>query len=423
MGQLLERRWTPTHQPGLPRRAREGCTYAAYVPDRLADLRLVIDAEVAADIADAEREILSLWARGHNLATIEALSQVLLRAEAVASSRIEGLEVGARRLARAEIARHEGWPMDDETAADVVGNVAAVRAAVERGGHAHDISVDDLHALHRTLLTGERQFTVGAARRVQNWIGGSACNPCGAEFVPPPHDEVDDLLTDLVDYVNGDDHPAVVQAAIAHAQFETIHPYADGNGRVGRALIHIVLTRRRLAMGPVLPISLALATQQWQYIAGLTAFRFIGDPGSPDAQDAVGSWLEVFASACRRAVDDAAWLVARYDELIAGYRDAIGPVRPHSTVAQLLARLGELPVLTVELAAARLDRSYEATNNAIGRLVDVGALSESTGGRRNRVFEARELLELVTNAERRLASSDADTRVSPPVRRVPHRPG
>jgi Fic family protein len=303
----------------------------------------------------------------------------------------------------------------------VVGNVAAVRAAIERGSQPNALAVDDLHALHSTLLAGDRRFPVGEPRQVQNWIGGSPYNPCSAEFVPPPHDKVPELLTDLVAYVNSDDHPPVVQAALAHAQFETIHPYVDGNGRVGRALVHIVLGRRGLAAGSVLPISLALATRQDEYIAGLTSFRFVGKWGTSDAMNAVGSWLEIFAAASRRAVDDARWLVAEYDNLIARYQSVLGPARPHSTVAELLARLGELPVLTVERAAAHLGRSYEAANNAIARLVEVGALRQSTVGRRNRVFEAIDLLELVTDAERRMASRDADTLGSPPVRRVPHR--
>jgi Fic family protein len=258
-------------------------------------------AEVAADVADAERQIASLPARGSGLATMEALSRFLLRAEAVASSRIEGLEIGARRLAHAEIAHREGWHIDDQTAKDVVGNVAAVRAAIERGSQPNALAVDDLHALHSTLLAGDRRFPVGEPRQVQNWIGGSPYNPCSAEFVPPPHDKVPELLTDLVAYVNSDDHPPVVQAALAHAQFETIHPYVDGNGRVGRALVHIVLGRRGLAAGSVLPISLALATRQDEYIAGLTSFRFIGRWGTSDAIEAVGSWLEIFAAACCRA--------------------------------------------------------------------------------------------------------------------------
>jgi hypothetical protein len=169
-------------------------------------------------------------------------------------------------------------------------------------------------------------------------------------------------------------------------------------------------------------VSLALATARRQYIAGLTAYRFVGDAGTAEANEAIGSWLEVFASACQRAVVDAQWLVERYDSLIDSYRASLGSVRPHSTVAELLERIGELPVLTVEHAAAHLGRSFEAANNAVTRLVEVGALTESTGGRRNRVFEARDLLELVTSAERRLASPGADTWASPPVRRVPHRP-
>lgn len=422
MGKLLRRRWIPPYTLSRSERSLQGCDYEAYVPDPLSGLALRIDGQVAADMADAERQVLALSTRGRSATRVGAVSQLLLIAEAVASSRIEGLEVDAPRLARAQVATLKRQPIDDDTAADVIGNVAAVRQAVEQGRRASRIVVDDLHDLHRTLLTGERQFTVGAARDVQNWIGTSPYNPCGADFVPPPPEMVDDLLDDLVAYVNSDDHPPLAQAAISHAQFETIHPYADGNGRVGRALIHIVLTRRGLTSGPVLPVSLALATTQRQYIAGLTAYRYLGDAGTVEANNAIGTWLELFASACRRAVADAEWLVERYESLIEGYGAALGSVRPHSTVSELLERIGEMPVLTVEHAAAQLGRSFEATNNAVARLVEVGALTESTGGRRNRVFEAREVLELVASAERRLASPDADTRASPPVRRVPYRP-
>lgn len=423
MGRWVARRWTPALEPGLPRRAREGCTYEAYIPDPLNATDLTLAGVVAADVADAERAVISMPTEGAELATIEAQSRFLLRAEAVASSRIEGLEVGPRRLARAEIAARQGWQIGDQTAQDVVGNVAAVRAAINRGAATDTLSVSDLHALHRTLLTGERRFPVGGRRDVQNWIGGSPYNPCGATFVPPPAELIDELLADLVTYVNGDDHSPVVQAALTHAQFETIHPYADGNGRVGRALIHIVLTRRGVTAGSVLPVSLALATRQQEYIEGLTSYRFTGDPGSREADEAIGRWVEVFAAACRRAVDDVRWLIGEYNALIERYRTALGSVRRGSTVAELLARLGELPVLTVELAAAHLDRSFEATNNAVARLVDVGALRQANVGRRNRIFEAIDLLELVTSAERRMASREAETRASPPVRRVPRRPG
>src|SRR5665811_1420877 len=123
----------------------------------------------------------------------------------------------------------------------------------------------------------------GRFRSEQNWIGGSAFNPCSAEYVPPPHELVPDLVADLCEFCNDDSLPAVAQAAIAHAQFETIHPFVDGNGRMGRALLHLVLRRRGLAPRILPPISLILATWSRDYIGGLTGARYDGSPDSPKA--------------------------------------------------------------------------------------------------------------------------------------------
>ena len=142
---------------------------------------------------------------------------------------------------------------------------------MQLGASTDTIALDHLLGIHRILM--ERSATpeiAGVVRTVQNWIGGSSYNPCSAAFVPPPPDTLDTLLDDLLAYVNADDHPALVQAAIAHAQFETIHPFADGNGRTGRTLIHVILRRRGLAPRVVAPISLVLFTWASDYIAGLT---------------------------------------------------------------------------------------------------------------------------------------------------------
>jgi hypothetical protein len=142
----------------------------------------------------------------------------------------------------------QGGDAADRIAVEVLANVAAMEAAVELGSSTDTITLDDLLGIHRTLMERSSMPHIGGVvRTMQNWIGGSSYNPCSAVFVPPPPDTVDALLHDLLDYVNGDDHPALVQAAIAHAQFETIHPFADGNGRTGRALIHVILRRRGLA--------------------------------------------------------------------------------------------------------------------------------------------------------------------------------
>ena len=154
----------------------------------------------------------------------------MLRAESVGSSKIEGVEAAARRLVRAEAAIALGGDANDRVAVEVIGNVAAMESAVELATSADPFELDDLLSVHRTLMDNSPTPELGGVvREEQNWIGGSSFNPRSAAFVPPPHEYLPDLLADLLDYVNGDEHSPLVQAAIAHAQFETRHPFADGN--------------------------------------------------------------------------------------------------------------------------------------------------------------------------------------------------
>ncbi|MFZ0214726.1 MAG: Fic family protein, partial [Candidatus Dormiibacterota bacterium] len=231
MSRVIRRRWAGD-QTGPSRKDNRPCEYEAYVPDRLAGRRFGFDGEVAADVADAEAAIARLNVEATSLVDTEALARVLLRAESVASSRIEGLEVGARRLLRAEAARDLGEPASDVTALEVLGNIDAMALAVDSIGAGQSVTVPLLLELHRRLLAGTRlQQHGGNFREQQNWIGGSEYNPCAAAFVPPPPEFVEDLMRDLVAFANEDSLPAVAQAALAHAQFETIHPFVDGNGR------------------------------------------------------------------------------------------------------------------------------------------------------------------------------------------------
>jgi Fic family protein len=217
------------------------------------------------------------------------------------------------------------------------------------------------------------------------------------------------------------DAPPLVQAAIAHAQFETIHPFVDGNGRVGRALIHVVIRRRGLAPRYVPPISLALANASRDYIAGLTAFRYLGEPTSATAQDGSAAWIATFASATTRAVNDARELAAGIEALERRWREQAAPVRKNSAADRLLGVLPSAPILTVSTAAQLIGRSFQAADLAVAHLVRTGVLQQRKLGRRNRAFEAVGLVNALTDIERRLASPERDTRVSPPARRVPHR--
>jgi Fic family protein len=161
------------------------------------------------------------------------------------------------------------------TAVEVLNNVDAMRWAVDSVATGDAITPAHVLEIHERLLAGTRlERSAGVVRREQNWIGGSSHNPCSAAFVPPPAEYVEDLLVDLCEFCNGDALPAVVQAAIAHAQFETIHPFIDGNGRTGRALIHVILKRRGLVCAALPPVSLVLATWSVDYVDGLTATRY-----------------------------------------------------------------------------------------------------------------------------------------------------
>ena len=262
----------------------------------------------------------------------------------------------------------------------------------------------------------------GAIRTVQNWIGGSSCNPCSAAFVPPRPEAIESLLNDLLEYVNGDDHPALVQAAIAHAQFETIHPFADGNGRTGRALIHMILRRRGLAPRFVPPISLVLATSATDYIAGLTSYRHIGAPDSPERSAGAGTWLRTFATAVNRSCGDAEAFATKIDGLDAAWRERLGRVRANSAVELLLDVLPGVPVITVESAARLIGRSEMRTGEAVNRLEAAGVLRQRNVRRqRYRVFEAADVVDLFTGLEGALSSPAGNTATAPPTRRVPRR--
>jgi Fic family protein len=421
MARLIDSLWDGSPDAHGPRRARRPCRYQAYIPDDLAEANLELNGDLAADLVDAQVELASFDARATVSGDLEQLARFLLRAEAVASSKIEGLTIGSRRLARHEAKIAHGEPSRDETADSVLGNIEAMRMAVDDIAKDPEVNADHVRALHRALM--DRSPTPelgGVVRTTQNWLGGNNFNPCGSDFVPPPPEFVGPLLDDLCDFINRDDMPAVAQAGLVHAQFETIHPFADGNGRTGRALIHVVLRRRNAATSFVPPISLALATNSSGYIGGLTAFRYVGEPGTKTAGEAVSRWLEVFITATRRAVADAGQLGEDLAALELQWKAAVTS-RRGSTAERALTLLLTHPVVTVDDLASLTGVSFQAANTAVTRLVDAGVLTSTGSAARNRLFEARDVFTLLTKYERSLATLSGDTRAEQPARSVPAR--
>ncbi len=389
-GQLFRQVWR--YDPALhaPPRYRRACEYEAFVPDPIADLSISLPGDVGTVASEAETAITRLNTKADP--ALVPLARLLLRTESIASSMVEGMQVDARTLARAESAHDAGRGVSPN-AAEVLANVDAMQFAIEHASATHEIVLDDLLAIHRVLLErAPNRAIAGRLRNRQNWIGGNDYNPCGADFVPPPPGEVVRLTADLCNFCNKDELPPLVQSAIAHAQFETIHPFEDGNGRTGRALVQVLLRRRGLAPSFVPPISVVLARDRDRYIRGLTSFR----------EDRIAEWLGIFAAAAARA----ATLAARYVDLVAELqgrwrqqlRETTSP-REDAAAWLIIDVLPAYPVFTVPVAVAATKRTKPAVNNAVRELVNAGVLTPVSQSQRNRSWEAVGLLDLIVQLE------------------------
>ena len=387
-----ERLW-PGDPAGQTRGEREPFRYLAYVPDEIAEAEFPTPGPVAQAVSLAEHAIADLNRDPPAVPALEAVARQLLRAESVASSRIEGLELSHRRLARAG---YRAGCHPDEIALSVLGNVSAMERAIEIGDSAESFDIDHLRDMHETLMSATRDAQMaGRVRDRQNWLGGSSFSPRGAEFIPPPPEQVDKLLDDLTTFMDRTDLPPVQQAAIAHAQFETIHPFEDGNGRVGRCLIHTILHRRGLARRYVPPVSLVLAAAASDYVRGLTAYR--------DARES--EWTLFFARSAAIAAVQAASFAERVGDLQAEWRLAVGRLRKDSAASRLIDELPSFPIVDTAAAHERLGGSDEAVRLAINRLEGAGVLTRVPGsGGRARAWEPAGLFEALDSFERDLAT-------------------
>lgn len=394
LGHRETRNWHPQPSGLGSRRQRRGGEFEAFVPARIADRRFSLDEDAVAAIASASGALARLNASRPRITSLNALATSILRSESAASSRIEGVAISHKRLARAAFHGLEHRRIDNK-AAEVLGNVEAMKRAIEMGANGEALSVEDLCEIHRILLrfTADRRIA-GLIRREQNWIGGSDFNPLSAAYVPPPPEEVPGLMEDLCRFTARDDLAPVAQAAIAHAQFENIHPFADGNGRVGRALIYSVLRRRGEADSYIPPVSLVLAAEQRAYIGGFAAYSD-GD---------VSGWCEVFADAAAYAAGEAERLAAEIEQRQALWLERIGNPRSDAVVRKLVAALPGQPVIDVAAAQRLSGRSHVAVGSAMGQLEDAGILRKLNERKWGRVWECRELFELVENFEKGVAS-------------------
>jgi Fic family protein len=415
MSSWEESQWESSIDSAASRAQRRSGPYRRFVPDLLDGAAIAVDGDLARRITTVERGVRSL--DGPGAEELAGVARFLLRSEAIASSLIEGIAPSAQQVALAELGQSETVRGLSEQAKLVADNVTLVRRSTTELVTAESITVDHVVDLHRSLL--QRQPQHHGLRTQQNWIGGSSRHPLDAQFVPPAPERVPGLMHDLVAYLNGSAHSVLVQAALVHAQFETIHPFTDGNGRVGRALIHTVLARRGLAEHAVLPVSLVLATFSGRYVDGLTRYR----------EESAGDWLTVFVDAVEAAVAQSRALRAQLQELAADWAERVSRYRTSqgkraapradSATARLLTHLPEAPVVTATTLARILGVSFPAASAALDELRQAGILHTKSIDRGATAFIARDVLDLITVAERQLASTRFDTRASAPDRPVP----
>jgi Fic family protein len=331
-----------------------------------------------------EQAIAAVRAGGSIPPRFEPLAMLLLRAEGVASSFIEGLRTPLVDVAAAEIG-----DTTNATASWVADNLTAVRSALASA--AGTLTVDDIHDWHRRLMGPVRRLPdemVGAFRTAQSWIGGTS--PRDAAFVPPPPERIEGLMADLVGFVNAEGIDPVTQAAVAHAQFETIHPYGDGNGRIGRILIGWILAHRTgITLPP--PVSVFIARDPGGYLAGLTMFRL----GQLDP------WVDWLAAALQHSSEAAQALMERSEQLIDEWGRRIADLRGDATARRVLPILAEHPVVSADLVAARVGVSERAARTALTTLADRGILqpyekAPPGPGRPRNFWVAGELISVVS---------------------------
>jgi Fic family protein len=345
-------------------------------------------AEVVAAADQAVRELNT----SNVVSGLEAIGALLLRSEAVASSRIEGYALSQRNLARALIDPGSARG----TARTVAANVVAMEEAIAIGEVERVLAAHDVQDIHRSLMANEpARVMPGEFRREQNWIGGRLDSPIDARYIPPPEGEVEDLMDDLMAFVDRDDLPGIAHAAIAHAQFETIHPFLDGNGRVGRCLIHVILRRRGIAPRFVPPVSVALASRPDSYIAGLIDFR----------EGRIAEWCASFAGACERAASHSTELAETIAKLQTEWFDRAGRPRRDSAAARIIAALPAQPITSAATIRAAIGASHQRTLDGLKVLAKAGVVRQITEGGYDRQYAADELFELLEAYEERVATA------------------
>jgi len=360
---------------------------AAFVPHPLppAEPPLAVSGRIADRLGEATRALARLEVAGEMVPSTDWFLYAFVRKEAVISSQIEGTQASLVDLLNYEAAEEAVPSPDIEEIANYIDAQGFARNQLN-DEDGLPLSVRLLNETHRVLMRGVRGANKqpGQVRRSQNWIGGT--RPGNAAFVPPPPQRLPDLLGDLEKYLHGNDKlPPLIRVGLLHAQFETIHPYLDGNGRIGRLLISLLLEHWGLLDTPLLYLSLYLKRHQSEYYRRLEAIRTEGD---------WEGWIEFFLEGVTATAEEAVGSARELFALLSADRHRLLEGRSASVTAlRLLEELPRHPIVTVASAMRLLDASKPTATRAIEALEENGILTETTGRKRGRSFAYRAYLD------------------------------
>ena len=395
MGRLIARFWDDERLVSREAAAGddESRVFGAFVPHEIAQWVPVLDSRVSQRVLDAEADVRALEAEQQSGAALPA-EWLLRRAESAASSTIEGVRPSARRLARAEAQLNLFEDRPKSADLEALRNVSATDRALEIAVEARPVAVDDICSIHSSLM-GEDPIA-GQLRESQNWIGaGHFSTPLDAVHVPPPPEEVPALMNDLVACANRPGGSPIIQAALVHAQFETIHPFADGNGRTGRALIHLMLRRSGLTTTCTPPISSALASRRDNYLRALNTGRVVCGETEPERSAAMAEWVWLLADATAEAAVLARRVISHVGQVQEAWRRKASErgTRRASAPMRLIDVLPAHPVLNAAKATELLGADMRTALRSLRLLAECGILVQRSAGKRNRVYEAEDIVD------------------------------
>ena len=360
------------------------------LPPHISDLDFDADPSLVASMENAIQEI-AVLDRSHG-EDLRPLGTLLIRTESVASSKIEEIEADIKEYARA---LH--GIKSNSSAVSMAAATRALQAMIDDVQDSGEITLESITAAHRALMkddSNERAYA-GVTRDMQNWIGGSDYSPRNAMYIPPPPETVDEYMNDLIVFCNRDDIPVLAQAAIAHAQFESIHPFTDGNGRIGRALVNSVLRRRGTTSEVVVPVASAIVARREWY------FDLLGEYRSGKATPIVSA----FAKASEISANESQKTAERLAEIPDEWAEKVGRVRRGSAVHKLLGNVATNPIVSADDASRLLPGvASSGVYLAIDRLADAGVLVPLTNRKRDQIWGAASILDELEDLGTRIAA-------------------